>query len=439
MPARRLAPLAIFLAACHSVSTPEFTPVVLGDDGGWCWFQDERALALGNLVVLGSVAAGRSDPARRGSVELTIWRPRTGELSRVVLRERMELDDHDAPALLELEDGRLLAVYARHGNDKLVRWRRNERAGDLQSWEPERSFAPTPDARMGVTYSNLHHGSRPGEVLDLHRGLDWDPNLIVSRDSGDSWEWFGRILGGPGRPYLKYTSDGSGAVHIMATEQHPRDFDNSIYHGVLRVPHVLRSDGSVAGTVGDAPPEPTELTCVFRGGPDAVAWPVDFELDAQGLPVMLFSVQVDGTGKPRREGGLDHRLFLARFDGSAWRHEEIGHLGRRLYAGEDDYTGLAALDPADPSVVYLSTDAHPLTGLALVSASDGERHRELFRARRGGRVDGWTFTQLTRDSAADNLRPVIPSGSPHVLLWLRGELTTYTDYALEIVGALLPD
>jgi hypothetical protein len=36
-------------------------PVVLNDDGGWCWFQDERALVVGDRLVFGSVAAGRRD------------------------------------------------------------------------------------------------------------------------------------------------------------------------------------------------------------------------------------------------------------------------------------------------------------------------------------------------------------------------------------------
>jgi hypothetical protein len=29
-------------------------PVVLNDDAGWCWFQDERALVVGDRLVFGS-------------------------------------------------------------------------------------------------------------------------------------------------------------------------------------------------------------------------------------------------------------------------------------------------------------------------------------------------------------------------------------------------
>lgn len=428
----------VLLAACQS--TPQQAPVevfVLNDDGGWCWFQNERALALGEVVVLGSVAAGRHDPARRGDIELTYWWPESGELQRVELHDGLELDDHNAPALLQLDDERLLAVYAKHGNDHMVRWRRTKSDDELLEWEPEQTVEVDPEGKLGVTYSNLHRGSSPGEVYDLFRGKDWDPNLLVSGDSGTTWTWAGRVLGGPGRPYLVYSSAGDGAVHFVATEQHPRDFDNSLYHGVLRDGSVYDSGGELHGVVGEDPPAPDALTRVFQGGADAVAWPCDLELDDDGRPVVVFSVQVDGANRPRKGGGQDHRFYHGSFDGERWRVSELGYAGTRLYAGEDDYTGLAALDPANPWVVYVSTDAHPASGVALVSSADGLRHRELFRAESEDGGESWHYRELTSNSTQDQLRPVVPSGAPRVLLWLRGELKTYTDYELEVVGLKL--
>ena len=167
-----------------------------------------------------------------------------------------------------------------------------------------------------------------------------------------------------------------------------------------------------------------------------MAWPVDLELDGEGRPVALFSIQVDGAGRPPGTGGLDHRYLWARFDGERWRVEPLAFAGSRLYAGEDDYTGLAALDPADPTVAYLSTDADPATGAPLVCPEDGARHRRLFRAERraGG---GFAFEPLAKGSHTDDLRPIVPRGSPRVLLWLRGEYRSYTDYSLEVWGLRL--
>ena len=67
MPKRRAvgAWVASLLAATVAA---EDKPVVLNDDGGWCWFQDERALVVSRPAGLrqrrGRVAATRLGSAR---------------------------------------------------------------------------------------------------------------------------------------------------------------------------------------------------------------------------------------------------------------------------------------------------------------------------------------------------------------------------------------
>src|SRR5262249_7680826 len=94
---------------------------------------------------------------------------------------------------------------------------------------------------------------------------------------------------------------------------------------------------------------------------------------------------------------------------------------RRLYSGEDDYSGLGALDPANPDVLYISTDADPVKGTPLISAADGKRHYELFRAERGANGK-WSWTPFTRNSTYDNLRPVIPQWNDprRAIVWVGG-------------------
>ena len=47
---------------------------------------------------------------------------------------------------------------------------------------------------------------------------------------------------------------------------------------------------------------------------------------------------------------------------------------------------------------------------------------------------------MTRDSATDNLRPIVPvwpgAAGRQVVLWLRGSYRSYTDYDLDVVGLL---
>ena len=59
-------------------SLPE--PIVLCEDAGWCWFQDERVIADGeHRIVFGSVASGHADPELKGSVRVTRWNVADGD------------------------------------------------------------------------------------------------------------------------------------------------------------------------------------------------------------------------------------------------------------------------------------------------------------------------------------------------------------------------
>ena len=118
---------------------------------------------------------------------------------------------------------------------------------------------------------------------------------------------------------------------------------------------------------------------------------------------------------------MDLRYHYARLGAGGWHTEEIAHAGTRLYPGEDDYSGLGALDPNNPDVLYISTDADPVSGKPLISAADNMRHYELFRGERSANGK-WTFTAFTRNSTFDNLRPLIPKWSDRrtALVWMRG-------------------
>jgi hypothetical protein len=234
-------------------------------------------------------------------------------------------------------------------------------------------------------------------------------------------------------------------IHFVTTEDHPRAYDNSIYHGYIKGGKIHRSNGTVVGnlsTTDRTDIKPTDLTRVFEGDQDNVAWTVDLHLDAQGRPYMAFSVQKDGAeGRTKRgsdQKGFDHRYHYARWDGEKWSSHEIAYAGTRLYPGEADYTGLVALHPRDPDLLYISTNADPTSGEPLMSQADGLRHWEIFK---GVTADGgktWDWTPVTSDSTADNLRPIIPiwEEGRTVLMWLRGKYEAYWSYDLDVVGLI---
>jgi hypothetical protein len=225
-------------------------------------------------------------------------------------------------------------VYAAHSLDRVIRYRVTENPGDPSAWTPERRFEPVFTTRDHVCYSNLHALRDEGARLyNFFRGNHFDPNVAVSDDHGETWEHVGRLLGGPGRPYVRYAGNGTDSIHFTCTDQHPRDADNSLYHGFLRGGIVHRSDGEAVGPVDhENPPSPHELTEVFAGTPDAVAWCADIALDRQERPVIVYTVQQDSAGLPRGRGGDDHRFRYARFDGAQWIDHPLAYAGKRLYA-----------------------------------------------------------------------------------------------------------
>jgi hypothetical protein len=297
-----------------------------------------------------------------------------------------------------------------------------------------------------VTYCNpMMLPAENDRIYLFHRGVSQDPNYLTSNDDGRSWTYGGKLFDGRHgySPYTKYACNGKDTIHFVATEDHPRNYDNSLYHGFIRNGKVYQSDGMVASelsTSTNTAIRPWDLTRVYLGGPTNVAWMCDMELNKEGNPVVLFTVQVDGAGLTKGQGGMDHRFHYARWDGRKWHESEIAFAGKRLYGGEDDYTGLGSIDPQNTGSVYISTDADPQRGEALISKADGQRHHELFRGttRDGGK--SWSWTALTANSTMDNLRPLVPrTGEPRtIVVWMRGAYhNNRGEWSTKVAGLLL--
>jgi hypothetical protein len=434
--------LALLVSTAACATDPTGTNYVRGhfhelnDNGAWSWFMDERAIVDSGRLIVGSVRANgtfrdNTNPGW-GNVELAVLDLASGDRRAVVLHEKLEQDDHDCPGLLVLPDGRYLAAYSKHNQEPRVYFRISTRPHDPFAWAQETELV-TPGVKGNsgndsFTYCNpLRLAGETGRIYLFHRGVGKDPNYLVSDDNGRSWTYGGKlcISRHAYSSYAKYASNGRDTIHFVATEDHPRNFDNSLYHGFIRGGKIFGSDGKLIAPLAassNTTVRVTDLTRLYQGGPTKVAWMTDFHLDARGRPVVLFTTQRDGAGLPRGQGGMDHRFHYARWDGKRWVEHEIGYAGKRLYAGEDDYTGLGAIDPQHTSVVYLSSDAEPNTGRPLISAADGERHHEIFRGetRDGGAT--WRWTPITANSTVDNLRPIVPvwNDSRTILVWMRG-------------------
>src|SRR5439155_16701368 len=161
------------------------TPVVLNDDGGWCWFEGPRALVRRGKLVLGTVAAGRHDSGRRGNIEATVHDLAARSTERVVLHERLQLDDHDSPAFLPLVHGRLLVVYARHGPDNHFFFRLSEPDDpgngentlvSCKCCKEDRLRAGRRDHLIALGLSSLTFGGLASRLTEIGHCLKGTPN-----------------------------------------------------------------------------------------------------------------------------------------------------------------------------------------------------------------------------------------------------------------------
>lgn len=412
--------------------------VTVNDNGAWSWFEDERAVvdqAAGKIIV-SSVAngAGTGGAARNGDVEVNSWTIATGAVSQFTLSDNLQADDHNSAGLWIRPDGRYVALYSRHSSDNLTRYRVSTTAGSIASWSSESQF----DNGTGTTYSNLHYlpndNGGAGRLYNFTRTVGWDPNILVSSNHGSTWTYGGRLLAEGGtsdRPYARYFSNGD-KIHFITTERHPRNFNNSIFHGYIKDGVLYDS----VGTVKDAnlfdgtavAPNGTNLTTIFATGtsfggtPMNRAWTIDVAIDAGGNPYAIFQARANGNTS-------DHRFFYARFNGSTWNVNQLARAGGFLYAAEDDYTGLAALDPHNPNRLFISSKIDPRDNSNLA-------HYEIFEGVTANGGVNWSWTPITFNSTVDNLRPIVPKwdGVNTALLWMRGNYSTYTSYNLDIVG-----
>ncbi len=424
------------------------TLVQFNDNGAWSWYQDERAVVdtKANKLIVGSVASGG---ARNGNVEAAIYNLATNAVTRTTLPSTLPtsaVDDHNAAAFAIRPDGKYVAMWSGHRVDCLSR----TSIFDGTAWGAENKIDWTPlgcpwagAATNMITYSNVWYmGS---SLYSGIRSVNTDPAFLASTDDGQSWSYYGRLTSSPQVGYVagyyKYWGDNVGRIDFLGTEAHPRDFDNSLYHGYVQGGKVYDSLGNALdSSFKDTSTTTTNavnintFTPVFKTGATIHgvvlnhAWNYDVVRYADGTVAGLWQARVNGTGTT----DPDKRALYARFDGTKWSLTYLGKMGAKLYASEEDYTGLGALVPDDPHTIYLSTTIDPRDDTTNLG-----KH-EIFQGTTCDNGATFTWTPLTARSTMDNLRPIVPKwdASHTALVWMRGTYTSAQSYVMKVVGVV---
>lgn len=397
-------------------------------NGGWCWFQDPRAIIQDDKLIIGGVAGNGRGDAAIGVYDLA----EDILLGRTTIAENFDRDDHNSPAIFPRPDGSLLGVYARHSTENLHYYRISG-SKDYLDWGAEHTI----DHNAPITYVNLFYLGEENTLYNFFRGIDWNPSFVTSSNFGESWSedrhFIQDELNGVQRPYARYAGNGKNTVAVSFTDAHPRDFGNSIYYAEFRNGNFYRADGTLIKNLErDGPLRPSEAEKIFQGGgggfrgvdasAENSAWTSSIVLDGQDHPHIGYTLYLSSA---------DQRYRLASWDGRQWTDREIAFAGTRLYEAEASYTGLVTLDPANPHHVVISTDVHPSTGKTL-----GGKH-QIFEAQVSpdDTINTIHWEQLSKDPERYNIRPIVVSNQDHrAILWLRGQYNAYTDYYLDVVG-----
>ena len=417
----------------RAADSHDFT--VFMKDGGWCWYQSPRAIVHDDTLFIGAVKGNGSGPALVGVYDLEAGKP----LGTVTMQDKFDRDDHNSPVFFVRPDGGVLATYARHHREQF-HYSRISDPSDPLKWSNEVKHRGTSPEKPGdkVTYMNFHEMKDERKLYNFYRGINYNPTFVTSSDHGDTWSkpvhFFKNEVGGMHRPYARYAGNGTDTVYVSITDAHPRDYGNSMYYFEFRDGNFYKADGTLIKNLKvDGPLLPSEAEKIYQGSgekgkggkgqsaPNA-AWTSSIVIDGAGHPHIGYTLYLSNT---------DHRYRMASWDGKKWHDREIAYAGKCLYDRESSYTGLIALDPNDPSVVYISTDVDPSTG-----QDKGGKH-EIYRARIGKNdgVSAIKWDAVTKDSPVRNIRPVIlREGGRRVVLWNRGDFNTYTDYDLDTVG-----
>ncbi len=428
--------VAVLVAGCSPAEpqSREDRIITFMKDGGWCWYQDPRAIIADGKLVIGGI------DGQNGDVKVSIYDLAADkDLGTVVLHAGFQADDHDAPALYARPDGRIVAVYAKHANDR-SHYYRLSRPDNYLEWGGEQEFVHEYEGGWGVTYMNLYYLQGEGRLYNFFRdGMNINPSFITSSDQGETWgnrtHFITDELGWQ-RPYARYLQVDADTVGVSFTDAHPRQFGNNLYYAVFKEGAFYQANGKKIKDLADGPLKPSEAECIFEGSgttekPDGCesvpesAWTCSMAVDAEGLPHLGYTLYLNNN---------DHRYRISSWNGKRWVDRQVAYAGGCLYPAESSYTGLIALDPEDPAKVVISSDVDPKNG----KRSGGQYEIYAASIDEDDTIHSIKWKPVTQNSDVRNIRPIIVSGDGYkVLIWMRGEYQTYTDYDCDAVGIVL--
>ncbi|SNR31081.1 Por secretion system C-terminal sorting domain-containing protein [Lutibacter agarilyticus] len=431
--------LCCFIDANAQHNTNDGFDFIVTNDGVWTWYNDERAAFKNDKLYTSYV---RKD----GKVALSVNDIKTGANvgTEVVLSNWTQKDDHNNASILLRNDGKIMAFFSPHIREKNNYYRTSlvNEPTQQSDWSAQMSQITTNDSdNKGATYNNAFQlSAEGGKIYNFMRTNNFNPNFKEYTSNGAPIRDGADIIlfkNGTGevRPYVKYTSNNVDRIDFFFTDGHPRVADNSLYHCYYKTNidgsqgSIYQTDGTLIATLQNAingtPIDVSQVNKLYLFGSDgttARAWTHSINYDSTGNPVVTYSKQKNIS---------DITYHYAKWNGTQWNNYVVSDAGNGLYNGEDDYTGVITTNPYNTNEIFMSSNKNPISGI------ENNRY-EIYSAITNDGGSAWNWTEVTKNSDKDNLRPFVPKGitnvNDRVLMWFHGTYTTYSNYQTRIVG-----
>jgi hypothetical protein len=411
--------------------------------GGWTWFGGTSALSIGNVHLVGFVR--KRAAIGDGASFVGVYGEDGKHRRSVCVLPGLQLDDHNVPTLVPLNQREFLVGVTGHNQNSIVRlFRGTAHDGDVSLGPPSEVSFSGPTSYVHIMREDSTHVlvlTRVAGQNFVARRFSLATNSAVSAEmavfpwSIEPGDEFASGRDG-GRPYLITRESQDGVVFVL-TQDHPRAYRNGIVAGRFRGNQILDLDGNVVHTLseGGAPWKPFEsLTKIVNAGSMDIPWVSDVVAREDGTVDVGYSTAT--LSAPDFHRGRDQANDSLAFHVIRWSPatglEPVMYVpaGRSLYAAEEHYSGGLAINPRESShVVYSTSLGH--------DARDDQSTRWSLYSRESLDMRVQTRLVETGSPTVSPLRPKFSSMAPgaqgHALFVMRGSYTSYVDFETRMV------
>ncbi|MFA6160259.1 MAG: BNR-4 repeat-containing protein [Parcubacteria group bacterium] len=387
------------------------------EDGAWCWFQDPRAVNYDgkfSRTYFGFVN-------KKGDIKIAYYDNKTKETKIEIVHESLQIDDHAAPSILILNDGRIMIFYSAHTGDYLY-YKISKNSEDISSWNETRKIKTNITPESGgydwkFTYSNpVQLSDEKGKIYLFWRGGNGQPTFSISNDA-DNWSQARNLFYVSGeRPYLKVFSNDKDRIYFTFTDGHPDEVDfNNIYFAYYEKGGFYKADGTFIKKIDDLPLYPSEIDLIYDSIKNNMkSWNWDISIDKSGNPVIVYAVFPAIN---------NHKYRYAVWDGFSWDDNEITSAGNSIEEKKQPYySGGITIDKNNHNILYLSKEINEINEIEKWTTNDN------------GYM--WKNEKVTSKSHFDNFRPFSPknkNNSGIQAFWMSGKYNYFTDYETSIL------